>query len=112
MRLAPPSPGDLEAVSDLDTLHGLDAHHGLSEQRVELAIPVDVAAEPDRDAEPEHLDDAAERVAVLGGRLDLGDHRLARVEVETAHLVLVDPVELVGRRAGGRRRHDARNPSG
>ena len=42
---------------------------------VELAVPVDVAAEPDRHAVGEHLDDAAERVAVLGRRLDLGDHR-------------------------------------
>ena len=57
---------------------------------------------PTGHAEPEHLDDATERVAVLGRGLDLGDHRLARVEVEAAHLVLVDPVELV-RASGGRR---------
>ena len=40
------------------------------QQGVELAVPVDVAAEPDRHAVGQDLDDAAERVAVLGRRLD------------------------------------------
>ena len=69
---ASPSAGDLEPVADLDALDGLDAHDRLGEQRVELAVPVHVAAEADRHAVAEHLDDAAERVAVLGRGLDLG----------------------------------------
>ena len=63
--------GDVEAVADLDALDRLDAHHRLGEQAVELAVPVDVAAQPDGHAVGEHLDHPAERVAVLGGRLDL-----------------------------------------
>ena len=82
--LAAPPAGDLEAVADLDALDGLDRHEGAGEQRVELAVPVDVAAEPDGHAVGEDLDDAAEAVAVLGRRLDLGDHRLLGRGVEAA----------------------------
>ena len=71
----PAPPGDLEAVADLDALHRLDAHQRLREQAVDAAVPVDVRAEPGRDAVAEHLDDAAERVPGLGRGLDLGDHR-------------------------------------
>ena len=87
--LAPPPAGHLEAVADLHALHGLDRHERPGEQRVELAVPVHVAAEPDRHAVGEHLDDAAEAVAVLGRRLDLGDHRLLGGGVEAAHRRLV-----------------------
>ena len=97
MRDTPPPPGDLEPVADLDALDGLDAHDRLGEERIEFAVPVDVAAEADRHTEAEHLDHAAERVAVLGRSLDLGDHRLAGGEIEAAHLVVVDPIELIGR---------------
>ena len=85
MGRAAATPGDLEPVTDLDALDGLDAHDRLRQQGVELAVPVHVAAEADGDAEAEHLDHAAERVAVLGRGLDLGDHRLRRVGVEAAH---------------------------
>ena len=112
MGRAPPPAGDLEPVADLDALHGLDAHDRLGEQRVELAIPVHVAAEADRHAEAEHLDDAAERVAVLGRRLDLVDHRLAGVEVEAAHLVLVDRDRAAPASGAARRRDARRRPSG
>ena len=76
--LAPPPAGDVEAVAELDALDGLDAHERLGEEAVELAVPVDVAAEADGHAVGEHLDDAAERVAVLGRRLDLVDHARPR----------------------------------
>ena len=59
-----------------------------------------MASKPDGNSETEHLDDAAERVAVLRSGLDLGDHRLARIGVETPDLVLVDAVELIRRRTG------------
>ena len=61
--LATPPAGHLEAVADLDALDRLDAHEGLGQQGVELAVPVDVAAEADRHAVGQHLDHAAERVA-------------------------------------------------
>ena len=101
---APPPPGDVEAVADLDALDRLDAHHRLGEQGVELAIPVDVAAETDGHAVAEHLDDATERVTVLGGGLDLEDHRLGGGRVEAAHGRLVDlrQVGEVGRAAVAR----------
>ena len=88
--LAPPPPGHLEAVADLHALHGLDRHERPGQQRVELAVPVHVAAQPHRHAVGEHLDDAAEAVAVLGRRLDLGDHLLLGGGVEAAHRGLVD----------------------
>ena len=103
MGLAPPPPGDLEAVADLDALDGLDAHHRLGEQGVELAVPVDVAAEPDRHAVGEHLDDAAERVAVLGRRLDLDDHRLGGRRGRSSAPASRRPGEVGGRRAGAGR---------
>ena len=99
MGLGSPAPGDLEAVADLDALDRLDAHQRLGQQGVELAVPVHVAAEPDRHAVGEHLDDAAERVAVLGRRLDLLDHRLLGRGVEAAHLGVVDALEVGRRRA-------------
>ena len=76
----------------------------LREQRVELAVPVHVAAEPDGDAVGEHLDDAAERVAVLRRGLDLGDHRLLGRRVEAAHRGVVDALEVAGPRPLGRLR--------
>ena len=66
MGLAAPAPGVVPAVADLDALDRLDAHQGLGEQPVELAVPVDVTAEADRQAVAEHLDDPAERVSLLG----------------------------------------------
>ena len=101
--LAPPPAGDVEPVADLDALDGLDAHHGLGEQGVELAVPVDVAAEPDGHALGEHLDDAAERVAVLGRGLDLEDHRIGAAGIEAAHRRLVDRGQVGERRAGAGR---------
>ena len=63
-----------ESVADLDALDGLDAHERLRELAVEAAVPVHVRAEPGRQTVGEHLDDAAERVAVLAGGVDLVDH--------------------------------------
>ena len=92
---------DLEPVADLDALDGLDRHQRLGEHRVDLAVPVDVRAEADRHAEAEHLDDAAEGVALLRRRLDRGDHAGGAVGVEATDLGGVDGGE-VGRRRPGR----------
>ncbi len=60
MGLAAESARNLEAVTDLDPFDGLDRHQRLGEHGVELAIPVHVRAETHRDAEAQHLHDAAE----------------------------------------------------
>ena len=57
---------------------------------VEAAVPVHVAAQARRQAVAEHLDHPAQGVAVLAGRVDLGDHRRARRRVEAAHRVGID----------------------
>ena len=100
--LAPPPAGHVEAVADLDALDRLDAHERLGQQGVELAVPVHVAAEADRHAVGEHLDDAPQGVAVLLGRLDLVDHGGLGRRVEAAHLGGVDG-EQVGRDRDGTR---------
>jgi hypothetical protein len=97
--------GRLEAVADLDALDRLDAHERAGQPGVEAPVPVHVAAQARRQAVDEHLDDAAEGVAVLAGGVDLGDHRGARAGVEAAHRVGVDGVEVVRARAPAAGRH-------
>ena len=65
MGLAAPRGGHREPLAHLDPLDCLDAHQGAGEEPVELAVPVDVATEPDRDAVGQDLDHTAERVAAL-----------------------------------------------
>ena len=73
-RAAPPARG-AEPVADLDALHGLDAHQRTGQPGVEPPVGLHVGAEPDRQPVRDHLDHAAEGVAVVLGRVDLGDHR-------------------------------------
>ena len=70
VRLGAAQPREREAVADLDALHRLDAHQRRGEPRVEPVLLARVRAEPGRDAARAHLDDAAERVAVLARRVD------------------------------------------
>ncbi len=88
--------GDAEAGPDLDALRGVDAHHGLGELAVQLAVPLHVRAEADRDAGRPHLEDAAERIAGFFGGVDGGDHALPGCGIGAADGVLVDggPVRL------------------
>ena len=58
-----------EAVADLDALDGLDPHQREGEPRVEPVGLLGVRAEAGRAALGDDLDDAAERVAVLAGRV-------------------------------------------
>ena len=95
VRLRAGHPGQLEAVADLDALDGLDAHQRGREPGVEPPVPVHVRAEADRHAVRQHLDDAAEGVAVLVGLVDLRDHRLA---------TRPRPGSAPGRRRASRRR--------
>ena len=91
--------GVVPPLADLDRLDRLDRHQRLGQVGVELAVPVHVAAEADRHAVGQHLGHAAERVTLLGGRLDRGDHGLLGRRVEAAHGALVDLVQ-VGRVPG------------
>ncbi len=86
----PPPAGHVPTLADLDRLDGLDAHEGLGQQAVEPAVPVNVAAQPDRHAVGEDLGHSAEGVAVLGRRLHRGHHRLLGSRVEAAHRRGVD----------------------
>ena len=63
-------PGEREAVADLDALHRLDAHQRRGEPCVEPVVLARVRAEARRHAGRAHLDDAAERVAVLARLVD------------------------------------------
>ncbi len=91
-------PGLGERVADLHALDRLDGHQRGGEAGVQLAVPLDVAAQTRRYAVRQHLDDAAERVGVLLGGVDLGDHPRARLGVEAAQRVGVDPLGVL--RAG------------
>ncbi len=68
LRAAPPR--RLEAEADLDALDRLHGHHGLRDPAVELAIPLRMRAEADRQAVDPHLDHAAEGVALLADAVD------------------------------------------
>src|SRR5262249_60682958 len=54
------------------------------------SVPVGEAAQAGRQPEGQHLDDAAQRVAGLPGRVDLSQHGLAGGRVETADRAGVD----------------------
>ena len=62
------------ASPDADGLDRRDAHQGLGEPAIELAIPLDVAAETWRHAVREDLEGPAHRIAGVAGAIDLGDH--------------------------------------
>ncbi len=90
--------GRREAQADFDALDRLHGHHRLSQPAVELAIPLGVRAQAEGHAVHLHLDDAAERVAVLAGAIDqLLDRRVA-LEVESVDFALIaDGAPLVER---------------
>ena len=100
-RLAAAPPRDVEAVADLDALDGLDAHEGAGQPGVDPPVAVHVAAEARRQAVREHLDDAAERVALALRGVDLRDEPVAGGGVEDADRARVDGSEVGG---GGQRR--------
>ena len=107
-RRGPASPGVAASAKPSPTSTPLIAWMPISapaSRRVEPAVPVHVRAEARRQAVHDHLDDAAEGVAVLVGLVDLGDHRGRRVGVEAAHRVVV---ERGPRRRGRAQRRRAR----
>ena len=90
MGLAATASGNLETIADLNTFDGLDAHDRLREQTVDLAVPMHVASETNRQAVRQDFDDAPETVTVLCRRLDLGDHRRLGRLVEATYRRLID----------------------
>ena len=74
-----------EAVADLDALEGVHAEDRLADPAGELAVPLDMRAEPEGHAGGARFDDAAERVAVALGRVDRVDHRVGGGGVGAAH---------------------------
>ena len=95
VRGAAPPVGGAETVADLHPLHRLDAHQRPGQPRVEAAVGLDVGAEPDRQAVGDHLDHAAEGVAVVVRGVDLGHHRRGRRLGERADRAGVDPLQVV-----------------
>ena len=103
VQLGAAHPRRLEAPSDLDALDRLQAQQRMREASVELAIPLHVAAEADRQSGRDHLDDAAERVAGFLARVDFGDDRALGLRVGHPHLrFLGDAPQFVDRKILGR----------
>ena len=106
VRLRAAHPREREAVAHLDALDGLDPHQREREPRVEPVGLLGVRAEARRAALGDDLDDAAERVAVLAGRV----RRLAHAVVAACAADLERPAgdrdadrreQRLGDRAGG-----------
>src|SRR5216683_7842497 len=74
-----------EAHPELDALDRLQAHQRVADPAVELAIPLHVAAESDRQARRHDLDDAAERVAGFLALVDRRDYRALGGRVANAY---------------------------
>ncbi|WBL36321.1 hypothetical protein O0235_01705 [Tepidiforma flava] len=91
--------GCFEAEAEADGFEGVDAEDGLRDAAVELAVPVDVAAEPGRDAHGADFDFAADGIAVGLGGVDGGNHRLGGGGVGAADGAGFDgvPVDGAGR---------------
>ena len=90
--------GGEEAVSDFHPLDRLDSHQGGGKAGVKAAVPVDVAAEPRRQAVREDLDDTAEGLAFLVRDINLGDHGVGGLTVEAAQGVGVEGDHVAGNR--------------
>jgi hypothetical protein len=74
---------DERAAADADRLDRRDRHERLGQTAIQLAIPVDIAAEARRHAMHEDFEAAAHRIAGLAGAIDLRDHRLLDLRVDT-----------------------------
>ncbi len=78
VHVGPAASGGLESHSDLDPLDRLHRHDGLGQPPVELAVPLGVGAEPDRQAVDTHLDHATPRIPFLADAIDqFGDFGIA-----------------------------------
>jgi hypothetical protein len=75
-----------EPLAELHALDGVDAQDRLRQQPVELAVPLRVATQAGGHADGSHLEDAAQRLAGLLGRIDACFHALGGLRVGAAHL--------------------------
>src|SRR5438477_400920 len=67
----------------------------MRELRIEPAVPLDVRSDADRNAEREHLEHAAERVALATHLFDQLDHARLGLLVQAAQRRRIDPVEVL-----------------
>src|SRR5918998_1297308 len=97
LHLARAARREVEAHPELYAFYGVDGHDGGGEPGVELVAPVHVGAEARR-ATLGHDDElAAQGVAGVAGRVDLGLHTLRYLGVGATHLGLVGLARLQGR---------------
>ncbi len=94
--------GGGEPVSDLrrPSPTGCSSARG-ARRRVELAVVVDVRAEPGRASVGDHLEHAPDRVPILPDPIDLGHHLLGDGLVEAPNRRGVDGLEVLRARASG-----------
>ena len=91
--------GGLRAEADLDRLDRLDAHHGGGQTGVELAVVLDVTPQAHRAALDDRLDDPAEGVAGLLGRVYGRDDRGVGLRIQR-----VDGAGVANRKVEAQRR--------
>ena len=96
MHLRPPQPRVGERRADLDPLDRLNRHQSGSELAVELAVEMDMAAQPCRHTRRHDLEHAAQRVFRLHRVPDRLAHRFGRVRVGAAEVVGLSQGETLG----------------
>src|SRR5579875_205828 len=77
--------GGLKAAANLYPLYRLQAEQSLSQAPVQLAIPMDVAAQTHRQTGNHHLDHATQGVAARLARIDLGDDGAFGLGIGNSH---------------------------
>src|SRR5204863_9240485 len=98
--------------SDADGLDRGNRHQRLCQAAVELAIPVDVAAEARGNAVRDDLEAAAHRVAGVAGAIDLRDHLLLDPAIDAVERGIRRDGPDVGERARKRTRDDRGTDAG
>ena len=73
----------LKPRAELDSLDRVDRHHGLGQLAVQLAVPVDIAAEAGRHSTRDDAERPAQRVSRLPDLVDCSHHSLRRLWVRT-----------------------------
>ena len=76
----------VEAGTELDALGRLQAHQGMREASIKLAIPLHMAAQPNRKPGRDDFDDTAECISGLLAGIDLFDNRALCRRIRNAHL--------------------------
>ena len=90
-----------ETVANLNALNRLNTHQRCGKARVQAAVPVHVRTQSGRHTVREHLNHAAESLAVLVRLVHALNHRVGGRLVEAAQRVSVQLVNVAGRRHRG-----------